>query len=63
MVELHLDDLWQSTILECFLINRRIPYVKKTGYNCLPTPYLVVDGVPIDNQRAIEWVKEQNYGN
>lgn len=24
----------------------------------LPTPYLVVDGVPLDHDRAIRWIKE-----
>jgi hypothetical protein len=62
-VELHLDDMWQNNILECYLINRRIPYVKQCTNHCLPTPYLVVDGVPLDNARAIEWAKEQKYGN
>lgn len=60
MVELYTYDL-EETVLEQELQRANIEYqlcldLRQYG---LRTPYLVVDGVPLDFDRSIKWIKEQ----
>jgi hypothetical protein len=69
-VELFVDDLDQLNILEVALDDAQIPYhlsmtkdeVGVWGFG-LATPYLVVDGVPLDTSRSLTWIKEHCNGN
>lgn len=64
MVTLILDDylrLEPISELEQLLIDKNIQFqigfdVSVYGWS---KPYLIVDGVPLDNVRSIKWVKEQ----
>ena len=60
MVKLRVDDFEQVTMLEWLLEKNNIPYDLElnTVNNGLRPPYLVVDGVPIDFNRSIKWIKE-----
>ena len=58
MVKLVVDDLEQMTILEYMLQANRIKY-ERTLDDCrfgIPTPYLLVYGVPLDEERAMKWI-------
>lgn len=63
MVKLILDKLdyfEQVSILEYTLIQADIPYeISTKSCDCgICPPYLVVDGVPLDYERSLKWVKE-----
>ena len=60
MVELYLWDFDDNTDLEQMLIDADIEYqlALDMGDYGLVTPYLVVDGVPLDKKRAKIWIKE-----
>ena len=60
MVKLVTDNSDQISILEWELIRNNIEYeiVKKSRYN-ITKPYLVVDGVPLDFERSLKWIKER----
>ena len=62
MVELVVWDFEEESDLELMLQEANIEYqlCLNLGYGIRP-PYLVVDGVPLDNKRSRRWVKE--YGN
>ena len=56
-----MDDFEQVSMLEYALIQADIPYeiaVQECDCGIRP-PYLVVDGVPLDDNRAMKWIKEQ----
>lgn len=61
MVNLHITDVKQRTLLESFLINSGIEYsvvIDTADKHSLGFPHLVVDGVPLDMIRAVTWIKE-----
>lgn len=60
MVELYVWDFERETDLEELLQRADIQYqlCLDLGSYGLKTPYLVVDGVPLDKKRAKIWVKE-----
>lgn len=59
MVTLYVDDFDQITILEYLLFAHGIEYeVKKNeGKFGLAAPYLLVYGAPLDEKRAIRWIR------
>lgn len=60
MVKLRVDDFEQVTMLEWWLEKNNISYELELNEvnNGIRTPYLVVDGVPLDFNRSIKWIKE-----
>lgn len=63
MVELRVKDFVQLTMLQCRLMAANIEYTvaKDDGKYGIPTPYLIVDGTPLDEHRAYKWLEERNY--
>ena len=61
MVTLFVSDLEQITMLEYELARSDIEYYKALddGRYGIPTPYIKVYGVPLDEQRAFKWIKEK----
>ena len=61
MVKLIVEDFEQICILEQCLIAQDIPYEIELADNfrILKSPYFIVDGVPLDFDRSIKWLKEQ----
>ena len=59
MVTLFVDDINQVTILEYLLDTHGINYEVKLndGRFGLTAPYLLVYGAPLDEKRAIRWIK------
>ena len=62
MVTLFVSDLDQLTMLEYALMRTNISYTKELddGRYGIETPYLKVYEVPLDEQRAFNWIKEQS---
>ena len=63
MVKLVLDDLEQISFLEMELDKRGIEYQKISNKNHIPpleVPFLLVDGVPLDFNRALKWLRGQD---
>ena len=60
MVTLFVSDLDQVTMLEYMLFVNGIDHHIKLndGRFGLPSPYLMVYGVPLDEKRAFAWIKE-----
>ena len=61
MVYLFVDDFDVTSELERALLDKDIEfqvYIDILVYG-LKTPYLVVDGVPLDTERAWKWIKEK----
>lgn len=60
MVTLFVDDLDQLTMLEHLLHSHGIEHDVKLndGRYGLTAPYLLVYGVPLDEQRAYKWIRE-----
>lgn len=60
MVELYTSD-FKETVLEQELQKANIEYqlCLDLGHYGFRPPYLVVDGVPLDNKRSMIWVKER----
>ena len=59
MVKLCVDDFEQVTLLELMLHTNEIPFefeLNETPFGIEP-PFLIVDGVPLDFDRSIKWVK------
>ena len=65
MVTLFVSDLQQTTFLEQGLILKNIKYdiQLSDGRYGLDTPYLLVDGVPLDEKRAWKWLEDQHLYN
>lgn len=64
MVKLVIDDYEQISILEEALITANIKYeieIKLDQRGICP-PYIVVDGVPLDTNRAMKWIGEHKNG-
>ena len=61
MVELVTKDLLQVTILEWDLTMAGIEHTlkKDDGKYGFEPPYLIVDGVPLDNEHSVKWLEEQ----
>jgi hypothetical protein len=62
MIKLVLADIGQITFLETVLMSADIDYetaIYKGEYGIQP-PYLLVYGTPLDEVRAIEWIKEHS---
>ena len=61
MVTLVTNDIYDIIPLEQLLLRKDIEYeiIERNLFSMRP-PYLVVDGVPLDTERAIKWVRE-NY--
>ena len=61
MVTLFVNDLDQITMLEYELMKLNIPYERRLDYGKygFPTPYIKVYEVPLDEQRAFNWIKEK----
>ena len=63
MVELVSYYPGQMNMLEWLLIINHIEYRTTTplnrGNHNIGTPYLIVDGVPLDLDRAIKWMEEK----
>ena len=59
MVELIVSDELQLTLLEMELMSLGVDFEVSTEdkYN-FTTPYLIVDGVPLDEERAAKWIEE-----
>lgn len=64
MVTLFVSDLDQLTMLEYIMMKHNIEYAKKLddGRYGLLAPYIKVYEVPLDEERAFNWIKE-NYAN
>ena len=64
MVKLIVDDYEQITTLEWMLTVTGIPHeisLKESNDGIKP-PHLIVDGVPLDFNRSLKWIKGQcNY--
>ena len=60
MVTLFVSDLDQVTMLEYMLMKANIQYTRSLddGRYGLQTPYIKVYEVPLDEQRAFNWIKE-----
>lgn len=60
MVKLIVDDFEQMTLLEWFLQVYSIEYLREINdiQNGITTPYLVVNGVPLDFERSMKWIEE-----
>ena len=62
MVKLIVDDYEQITTLEHFLTQNNIAYdielAEFRNYGFRP-PHLIVDGVPLDFNRSLKWIKER----
>lgn len=62
MVKLVTDNPDQINALEWQLITHHIPYeIEKVDRFSIDTPYLIVDGVPLDLERSLKWIKERCY--
>ena len=61
MVTLFVRDSEQITILEYELIKANIPYdtIVKESNMGISSPSISVYGVPLDEKRAMKWIKEQ----
>lgn len=61
MVTLFVSDLDQITMLEYALLRSGIDYAKTlaNGRYGIVTPYITVHEVPLDEERAFKWIKEQ----
>lgn len=62
MVKLVVDSFGKVSILECLLLASGVEYEleildEEMG---LITPFLVVDGVPLDLDRSYKWLKERS---
>lgn len=60
MIQLIVDDLMQVTILEELLCESKIAFSiehPKVDYG-IPTPYLIVNGAPLDFDRSLKWIDE-----
>lgn len=61
MVKLITDNSDQISILEWELIRNNIDYeIVKTARCTMKKPHLVVDGVPLDFERSLKWIKENS---
>lgn len=62
MIKLVVNDYEQMTILEQALMSENVAYeLELAGQSIgITPPYLIVDGVPLDSYRAMNWVKERN---
>lgn len=60
MVTLFVSDLQQVCMLEYALANAHIDFTVELddGRYGLTTPYIKVHGVPLDEKRAYNWIKE-----
>lgn len=61
MVTLFVSDLDQITMLEIMLKKCNIPYIRELddGRYGIEPPYIKVYEVPLDEQRAFNWIKEK----
>lgn len=62
MVKLVLDDCDQISILEYMLTDMNLEFEKISTRNHVPPlrpPFLLVNGVPLDFNRSLKWLKEQ----
>ena len=61
MITLFVSDLEQVTMLEYVLMRSNIEYTKELddGRYGILTPYIKVYEVPLDEQRAFNWIKEK----
>lgn len=64
MVELIVSDELQLTMLEMMLMSEDIDFNVSTNQQYdMATPYLIVDGVPLDEERSVKWIKERQNEN
>lgn len=63
MVELVTNELSKRSNLERELIAANIQYqiVLDIGNYGVKPPFIVVDGVPLDEKRALVWIKESKH--
>lgn len=61
MIKLVVNDYEQVTILEYALMHKNIHYEIELAEQSIgiTPPYLIVDGVPLDSYRAMNWIKER----
>ena len=59
MVKVCVSDLEQVTTLEWLLTKTHIPFEVCLNEcdNGIATPYLLVDGVPLDFERSLKWLR------
>lgn len=59
MVKLIVDDYDQVTTLEHFLNQAKIPFELELNTDAygICAPYLIVDGVPLDFNRSLRWLR------
>ena len=62
MVELFVSDFEDETELEKLLQKANIEYqlAIDLGNYGITTPYVIIDGVPLDSKRAKIWIKERD---
>lgn len=62
MIKLVVNDYEQMTILEQALMSENMAYELELAEQSIgiTPPYLIVDGVPLDCYRAMNWIKERN---
>lgn len=60
MITLFVSDLEQITTLEYIMMCSGIEYNRELddGRYGIPAPYIKVNGCPLDEQRALNWIKE-----
>ena len=62
MVELIVSDLCQMTLLEFLLERNNISYIIKkkpqTSNFGFETPYLIVNGIPLNFDKSLKWINE-----
>lgn len=61
IITLFVDDVDQISFLEYMLIQTDLHYTIEVndGRYGLQSPYLLVDGVPLDETRSYKWISEQ----
>ena len=61
MVKLVTDNSDQISILEWELIRNNIDYtIVKCSRHNITKSYLIVDGIPLDFERSLKWIKEKS---
>lgn len=62
MVKLVTDNPNTISALEWQLITHHISYeIESVARFSIDTPYLIIDGVPLDLERSMKWIKERCY--
>lgn len=61
MLKIVVDDIYQVSFLEMELVNRGISFERVCNEDyaqVFDRPFLIIDGVPLDFERSLKWIKE-----